>query len=528
MKKRIRYIANVFLTVLILYIVVKGPDFYKNYKIERSLTAIDQSENSFCFEKVISKARTLSELPFAPSEQKLPPELQNIDYDKYRSIRFKREKGPWFGTNKPFEVQFFHIGGLFQNSVKINEIINDNFHDKFYPLAYSPDFFNFGHNRFNSEHLTNIGYAGFRLHYPLNTNDYFDELVSFLGASYFRALGKGHKYGISARGLAINTAIQTGEEFPVFKEFWLQRPRWHNNFAVIYALLDSPSITGAYKFIVTPGTETVIQVEVRLFARKEISKLGIAPLTSMYLFGENTKNKIDDFRPEVHDSDGLLILNANDEWLWRPLDNARHLRISDFADKNPKGFGLLQRDREISNYLDFEARYEQRPSVWVEPVGEWGKGVVELVEIPSDKEIHDNIVAYWIPDKKITAGQELSYTYNLYWFSELPVEKKQGSITATRTGIGGISGGQKTDIRKFVIDFDILNMQDEVEKGIAILETSASEGNIFQKQLVYNPATGGLTAYIDFKPNGKISELRASVVKKGRHISEIWSYQWLP
>lgn len=212
--------------------------------------------------------------------------------------------------------QIFHAGALFQNSVKINEVIGG----KSYPLKYSPDFFNFGHNRLNAEHLSDIGYAGFRLHYPLNTDDYFDELISFLGASYFRALAEGQKYGISARGLAIDTAASTGEESPLFKEFWLQRPRWHDNSAVIYALLDSPGITGAYKFTVTPGADTVIRVETRLFARKEIGKLGIAPLTSMYLFGENTKNKFDDFRPEVHDSDGLLISNANGEWLWRPLD----------------------------------------------------------------------------------------------------------------------------------------------------------------------------------------------------------------
>lgn len=218
----------------------------------------------------------------------------------------------------------------------------------------------------------------------------------------------------------------------------------------------------------------------------------------------------------MHDSDGLLVLNGNGEWLWRPLDNSKYLRISAFVDENPKGFGLLQRDRDPAHYLDFEANYEQRPSAWVEPVGDWGKGWIELVEIPSQQEIHDNVVAYWVPKEKAMPQKELHYRYRLYWFTKLPVKKVPGDITATYTGIGGVSGMLEDHKRKFVIDFDILNMQKEVEKGIATLEVSASEGEITGKHLMYNPVTKGLTAYIDFKPNGKTSELRASVVKKAK------------
>ena len=262
------------------------------------------------------------------------------------------------------------------------------------------------------------------MHCPLNTRRYYDELVSFLGASYFRALGRHLKYGLSARGLAIDTAVETGEEFPIFREFWIVRPKRKDKTVTVYALLDSPSAAGIYTFVITPGESTVMDVDARIFPRKEINKLGIAPLTSMYLFGENTKNKFDDHRPEVHDSDGLLVLNGNGEWLWRPLDNSEYLRISAFVDENPKGFGLLQRDRNAAHYLDFEAHYEQRPSVWVEPLDDWGKGWVELVEIPSVQEIHDNVVAYWVPKDKPTPGQELRYRYRLHWFgNRLPVEK---------------------------------------------------------------------------------------------------------
>lgn len=320
--------------------------------------------------------------------------MKDLTYDQHRDIRFVRENGPWYGKRLPFEVQFFHLGSLFQVSVPINEVIDG----KAKPIDYSPAFFNYGKNdlKITDNHL---GYAGFRLHNPLNSPTYYDELVSFLGASYFRALGKQQKYGLSARGLAIDTAVQTGEEFPIFREFWIQRPKRGDKSVTVYALLDSPSITGAYTFVITPGKQTVMDVDTVLIPRKAINKIGIAPLTSMFLFGENTKNRFDDHRPEVHDSDGLLIWNGKDEVLWRPLDNSKYLRISSFMDENPKGFGLMQRDRDPAHYLDFEADYEQRPSAWVEPSGNWGKGTIQLVEIPSQQEIHDNIVAFWVPEK---------------------------------------------------------------------------------------------------------------------------------
>ena len=516
------------ISILIVCIVFVGCywswkiyDTNRRQEFEQTLHA--QGEN-FDFETLTTMAQQLASNAYVPPVEKLPEGLKRLNYDLHRDIRFSRENGPWFGKTLPFEVQFFHLGSLFKVSVPINEIINGQVS----PLKYDSAYFDYGKNKFDLNNFQNIGYAGFRIHHPLNTAKYFDELVAFLGASYFRALAKNQKYGISARGLAIDTAVPTGEEFPIFREFWLERPTKYSKNITVYALLDSPSITGAYKFIITPGENTIMNVNVNLFARKDINKLGIAPLTSMFLFGENSKHHFDDHRPEVHDSDGLLVHNGSGEWLWRPLDNSRHLRISSFVDNNPKGFGLLQRDDNPEHYLDFEAYYEQRPSVWVEPIGDWGKGSVELVEIPSAQEIHDNIVAYWVPKDKLNADSKLSLQYNLYWFNKFPKEKKVGDITATYTGIGGVSGMLEKQKRKFVIDFDILNMQKELEKGIVSLDVSTNEGKIIGKHLIYNPLTKGLTAYVDFEPNAKTAELRISIIKKGKPISEVWSYQWLP
>lgn len=524
MRKKIKTAFWILLTVGIAlgaWTCWKKYKIFQQQELEKVMTVQDKE---FDYDQLIKMAQTLAQKPYVVPQSNLPQEITKLNYDQHRDIRFIRENGPWYGKKLPFEVQFFHLGSLFLTSVPINEVVGNHVH----PLSYSPDYFDYGKNNLDTQKLSKIGYAGFRLHNPLNTKKYYDELVSFLGASYFRALGKGQKYGLSARGLAIDTAVQTGEEFPIFREFWLVRPKRNDKSVTVYALLDSVSATGIYTFVITPGENTIMDVDAKIFPRKEINKLGIAPLTSMYLFGENTKNKFDDHRPEVHDSDGLLVLNGKDEWLWRPLDNSKYLRISAFVDENPQGFGLLQRDQDPAHYLDFEANYEQRPSVWVEPVGNWGKGWVELVEIPSQQEIHDNVVAYWVPSEKVVPQKQLNYKYRLYWFKKLPVKKIPGDITATYTGIGGVSGMLESNKRKFVIDFDILNMKREVEKGIATLEVSASEGEIIGKHLAYNPVTKGLTAYIDFKPNGKTSELRAAVVKRGKNISEVWSYQWLP
>lgn len=252
----------------------------------------------------------------------------------------------------------------------------------------------------------------------------------------------------------------------------------------------------------------------------------------MFLFGENNKHQFDDHRPEVHDSDGLLQWNGNDEWLWRPLDNSKYLRISSFEDNNPKGFGLMQRDRYPEHYLDFEAYYEQRPSVWVEPLDQWGEGTVQLIEIPSLQEIHDNVVAFWIPKQPVEAGKEYRFRYRLHWTGDVPIPRDLAKVTATYSGIGGVSGMLETDKRKFVIDFsapkNLSDIKELIENGEIVPDVSISEGKLLGVHLMYNPVTKGPTLYMDFRPNGKTSEMRVVLRHEGRVVSEVWSYQWLP
>lgn len=523
---------NLKLLLWIVFLVLLFPGYhfiresYQKYQQEKLVQTLTTDNEAFSPHKLVEMAKSLAQKPYVAPVSVISEDLKNLDYDKYRDIRFIRENGPWYGQKLPFEIQFFHSGGLFQTPVTINQVVKGKSH----PFNYSSSYFNYGRNKFDTSLFSDMGYAGFRLHYPLNTKKYYDELISFLGASYFRALGKGQKYGLSARGLAIDTAVATGEEFPIFREFWIERPERKSKSVTVYALLDSVRATGAYTFIITPGETTTIDVDATIFPRKEISKLGIAPLTSMYLFGENTKNRFDDHRPEVHDSDGLLVHNNNGEWLWRPLDNSKYLRISAFEDNGPKGFGLMQRDTDPEHYQDFEAMYELRPSAWVEPISNWGKGWVELVEIPSIQEIHDNIVAYWVPKKKAVPGKEYYFQYRLIWGSDIPFEKdKPVAVTATRTGIGGVSGMLETEKRKFVVDFAPSSAVTKAFDNNEIrIDASASEGKIVGSHLMLNPLTKGLTAYVDFKPNGKTSEIRIVLKKGTEDVSEVWSYQWLP
>ncbi len=358
--------------------------------------------HAFSFVDVKHKAEELASRPFEDPEGQVPDFLLNISYDQWRKIRFRPSESLWRKEGLPFEVQFFHPGLFYNRLVAVN-VVDDGRAEK---LTFSPSVFEYGDEEFASKVAgTPLDFAGFRIHYNLNTGKYKDEVAVFLGASYFRAVARDGQYGLSARGLAVDTALQSGEEFPYFREFWIEKPREDSDSITVHALLDSPSLAGAYTFTIIPGKETSMDTECVLFLRKDVQKLGIAPLTSMFLYGETENGRPGDYRPEVHDSDGLLIRTDSGEWTWRPLANPGRLALIPFREENPAGFGLMQRDWVFDHYQDLEARYEKRPSLWIEPRGNWSPGWVELVEIPSELEIHDNMVASWVPGKTAEKGR---------------------------------------------------------------------------------------------------------------------------
>jgi glucans biosynthesis protein len=475
----------------------------------------------FDFDEVARRAQQLASQPYRAQSVELPKELQGIDYDHFRDIRFRPDRSLWRDARLPFEIAFFHMGLYFDRPVRINEISGNIVRE----IRFDPALFDYGSNRFDPQRMSGLGFSGFRVHYALNTPKYKDEVLVFLGASYFRALGKNQVYGISARGLAIDTGLASGEEFPRFVEFWIERPAANATELTIYALLDSRRASGAYRFVLRPGVETAVDVRTRLFLRENVSRLGIAPLTTMYFFGENQHSTRDDYRPEVHDSDGLSIQSGTGEWIWRPLVNPKRLLVTSFALANPLGFGLMQRDRDFAHYEDLEARYDLRPSVWVQPRGGWGAGRVELVQIPSPDETNDNIVAYWVPDAPPLPAVPLDLEYRLLWQRETATKPPSSWVTQTRRGKGYTRNEDGTI--GVVLDFEgpaLRKLPPDAEvEGIVSVDANAEVREVVTQR---NDVTGGwrLVLSVARRDAAKPLELRAYLRTRTSTLSETWSY----
>ncbi|WP_245422443.1 glucan biosynthesis protein [Alsobacter soli] len=478
---------------------------------------------NFRFEDVIDRARRLAGESFQAEPPPLPPELAQLDYDAYRDIRFRPEKALLGENGSPFRMQLFHLGFLFKRPVVVNVID----HGVAAPVPYSASLFDYGKNKFPGPLPIGLGFAGFRLHYPLNNPDQLDELAVFLGASYFRFLSRGQRYGLSARGLSIGSG-QPDEEFPFFREFWVEHPAKGDEFIVVYALLDGASVTGAYQIILRPGPETVAEVRSQLFPRKPIPSIGVAPLTSMFYTSENDRRLRDDFRNEIHDSDGLLVHTGGGEWIWRPLANPPAPRTSHFGDKNPAGFGLLQRDRNFARYEDLEARYDLRPSYWVEPRGDWGEGSIDLVELNTPDETNDNIVAFWRPAKAPEPGAPLELNYLIRSLDSRELHRGGKAAGTFQTGLAGPPGSGDVVRRRFMVDFTggDLPFYQASPKRVALF-AEARGGRLARSNLEPNPVTRGFRAYLDIEaPKAATVEMRSYLTVEGHPMTETWAFAW--
>lgn len=490
-------------------------------------TATNAAPQQFSFDLLTEEMRALSTQPHVTAA---PPEgfLGDLNYDDYRLIRFRDDRARWADEATRFRLGAFHMGWLFPEPVRLFEV-QDGMSTE---MLFSTDDFEYLNDLAERvpEHAELPGVAGFRLNHPLNRPDKWDELVAFVGASYFRALGRNSAYGISARGLALNTATAQGEEFPRFSRFYMERDVNGGPSITVYATLESASVTGAYRFVITPGTETVMDVTCRLFFRQDVAELGVAPLTSMFLFSEKNRAEFDDYRPNVHDSDGLRIVRADGDIIWRPLNNPPQLTGSYFAEVAPRRFGLHQRDRFFDSYQDTGARYERRPSLDVEPVGDWGKGHVRLVEIPSDLEANDNIVAYWIPEAPAKAGDAREFAYRLHW-GDLPHDDGEplAYVFETRSGHGGFAGVEaQQGTRKFVVDYKggmlgTLEPEAEIQPVVSI-----ANGEITGTVLEKIAGTDIWRLVIDISAaDGAVVELAAHLAGYDRRLTENWLYQWI-
>ncbi len=481
-------------------------------------------QQPFAEDHVRKLAEALSQKPWEDLRIAMPPEWEKLTYDQYRDIRFDPEKSFWKGEPHQFSFDLFHSGFLFKSPVDIHVVENGQASR----INYIPDLFTFGPLVPKPDGKTDLHYAGLRFRYPLNSKDYNDEFLVFQGASYFRGVARGLLYGLSARGLAVDTAQPKGEEFPMFRAFWVRKPDPAATTVVVEALLDSPSVTGAYKFSVKPGDDLQMDVEVALYPRRDIDHIGIAPMTSMFLL-DALSRPVEDFRPAVHDSDGLMMQTGAGEWLWRPLSNHKTLQVSAFIDQSPRGFGLMQRKRQYRDYLDLEARYERRPSLWAEPVGDWGPGNVELYEIPTQLETNDNIVAFWHPKDPLKQGQSYTYVYRLHWCHDWPsgVELPLARTVLSAAGVepdysAEASSAYDPNNRRYVIEF----AGGETD-GELLADVAASGGEIKDVHISKNDVEKTTRLSFEHNVNGiDVAELRAVLKRGDNKVSETWLYRW--
>lgn len=485
---------------------------------------------AFSLDDVAKQAKALADEKFKAPKSNLPSEFRDMKFADYQKIQFNHDKPYWKNVKTPFKLEFYHQGMYFDTPVKINEVTATAVHQ----IKYSPEYFSFGDVKHDPDAVKDLGFAGFKVLYPLNKAGKNDEVMSMLGASYFRVVAKGQVYGLSARGLAIDTALPSGEEFPRFREFWIERPNPKDKHLVIYALLDSPRATGAYRLMLTPGSETSVDVQSRVYLRDKVGVLGLAPLTSMYLFGANQPSPVMNYRHQLHDSEGLSIHAGNGEWIWRPLNNPKHLSVSTFTVENPKGFGLLQRTRSFSEYEDLDDRYDLRPGAWIEPKGVWGKGKVELVEIPTADETNDNIVAFWTPSSLPETGKPINLDYRLRFTSaeDKLHDPALAWVKQTMRSTGDVR--QSNLIREadgsvaLLVDF-VGPVLKALTPDAAVTTQVSTDDNakVVENTLRYNPITKGWRLVLRLKviDEKKPVEMRAALVKDDKPLSETWSYQ---
>ena len=444
----------------------------------------------------------------------IPQRFLDINYEQYRDIRWKRDQLIWRDEKCAMRLEPLPAGFVYRTPVELY-LVEEG---QALPIAFDRDRFDWGSGVAPPEDDVTLPFSGLKLRRPREA-DRWQEFAVFQGATYFKSIARDQLYGLTARGLAVNTAAPDGEEFPYFSRFYVEKPEENAQTVLLYALLESRSVTGAYRFTVRTGNETTVDVELTLFPRVDLDHIGLGALNSMFLYGTMGRSRFDDVRPAVHLSDGLAITTGQGERLWRPLSNPATLQISAFGDENPLGFGLVQRARDFEAFQDLEQRWDLRPSAWVEPVGDWGKGSVVLVEIPSDSQIHENITAYWRPKTKLPAGQPFSAAYRLRWAGGGMQPTDLGRVAGCREGQGGGSSW-----RRWAIDF-----VGPMPPAAAVkLVATASAGRVVSPILRPNPVTGGYRVSLDLDPgNAPLSELRVQLTDGNKPVSETWLYRWV-
>jgi glucan biosynthesis protein len=490
----------------------------------------------FDFEGLKAQAKALAAQPYTDRKQKLPPTLANMTPQQFNAIQYDANHSLWKDVKGQLDVQFFHVGMGFRTPVRMYSVDPSSHQAR--EVHFRPELFNYNDSKVEQKQLQgDLGFSGFKLFKAPEIDSH--DIVSFLGASYFRAVDATKQYGLSARGLAVDTYAKRQEEFPDFTRFWFETPAKDATRFVVYALLESPSATGAYRFDIDCQAEQVVMaVDMQVTARTAIQQLGIAPMTTMFSCGTHERRMCDTIHPQIHDSDRLAMWRGNGEWICRPLNNPAKLQFNAFADTDPKGFGLVQTDHDFASYQDTVDWYSKRPSLWVEPTTAWGEGSIDLLEIPTTGETLDNIVAFWSPKKPVAAGDTLTFGYKLHWSALPPVGTPLARVYATRSGMGGFLEGwapgehyPETWARRFAIDFTGGGL-DRLPEGTGIEPVvTVSSGKVQDFHVLVLPDIKGYRVIFDWYPTSDSVEpvnMRLFIRTSDRTLSETWLYQYFP
>ena len=460
-------------------------------------------------------ARALAKTAFRAPPNDLPEPFAGMSYERYAGINPRPSAALWANDHLGFVIEPLPRGFIFTSPVLLNVVENGLARQ----LAFRSDDFEFGGLK-SAASAAALGFSGFRVLAPRNGK--LEEIAIFQGASFFRAHAPGQPFGTMARALAVKTGDSRGEEFPLFRAMWIERPQAGANALVVHALVDSESMAGGYRFTLRPGEATLIDVEATLVARVNVDHFGVAAMSAMSLTTPLDKRRPEDVRPMVAEANGLQMRTGAGEWIWRPVSNRATLQFSSFVDDNPKGFGFLVRDRKFEDYQDDEARWQERPSLWVEPLSDFGPGAVALVEIPAEAEWNQNCIAYWRPTGGLPAGKEASFAYRQFWCREPPIKPPQLTVRHARSGKVGKR-------RRFIVTFAGESLADPAATPDLKPRLSVAPGALVGvRTFVYRDARHLRVAF-DVDPGGEtFSEIRLTVEAAGAPVSETWLYRWTP
>lgn len=494
-----------------------SPALGQNFVAQALQSALGEGQR-FTATTLADLARLLSKRAYQAPSSDLPEPFNALNYEQYIGIRAQPGAVLWNNEGRGFTVEPLHRGFAFGSAVSLY-VVEDGIVRR---VIYDRSRFDYGSLKVPAT-LPDLGFSGFKV-FGDPQNGRQREVAIFQGATFFRSSARGQNLGVMARGLTLKAGDPKGEEFPLFRAFWIEQPAARTDNLVIHALLDSESVTGAYRFTLRTGDVSIIDTEITLFPRAPVENWGVAGMTSTYLFGPNDRRNVDDLRPAVYESGGLQIHNGNDEWIWRPLSNPETLQISAFVDPAPKGFGLIQRDRDSAAFQDDDQNFERRPSLWIEPIGDWSPGLVQLVEIPTESEINDNVLTYWRPKQPLQPGADVSVAYRQFWCWQPPERIPLAQVTSTRVG-----RGRTATARRFAVDFtgDMLRPAQTAAELKAML--SSATGVVSNLRLWPYPERKLYRVGFELEPGNETAcELRLVLEAGGKPLSETWLYRWTP